>query len=140
MKTKHNRWLTILTIIIGTFIGMYMLFYSGQLATCGHDTINLNNDSGIIFLFAICFIWMVSYLTYKAYILESKINIIKIYSEENKELQSDIKDILNYIIQKSDVDICDIQHFNKNTRELFLKLFFEKYGGKEYESKMDRGE
>lgn len=137
MKIKNCGWFTILTIGMGCLVSMYMLFYSGQLATCGHEIINMNNNSERIFLFAMCLIWMVAYLIYKSCVLEAKINTIDMYAVENKMLQEDIRAMLDYIIQKSDVDIYDIQHFNKNTRELFLKLFFEKYGGKEYDVNMD---
>lgn len=139
LNIKCDRWITILTIIIGSLIGMYMLFYSGQLASCGDDTINFHNDSSKMLLFAICFIWMVLYLTYKAYTFEQKINEIEVYANKNSVLQADVIELLNIVMQKSDSNTQDIQHFNKNTRELFLRLFLEKYGGRENEVDVGTG-
>ena len=115
---KHQKFLTILTIIIGFIICCTLLFYSGYTISNNNKIIYQENYSSSLFLFIIAVFWLFGFLCYKIFVLEDKMTKLQNTENSNKEL-------LNYIIKQNELDFINMQEFAQNTREMLLRVYYD---------------
>lgn len=115
---KHQKFLTILTIIIGFIICCTLLFYSGYTVSNNNKIIYQENYSSSLFLFIIAVFWLFGFLCYKIFVLEDKMTKLQNTENSNKEL-------LNYIIKQNELDFINMQEFAQNTREMLLRVYYD---------------
>lgn len=121
---KHNRILTIFTIIIGLIICCGLLFYSGYF-TSSHQIIYQENYNCSLLLLLIGSFWLFGFLCYKIFALENKIVKLDEAEENNKKLLESNKELLEYIVKQNEIDFINIQEFNYNTREMLLRAYYD---------------
>lgn len=115
---KHQKVLTITTIVIGFIICCALLFYSGYIISNNNEIVYQENHFSKLFLFIIGIFWIFGFLCYKVFVLEDKIT--KLQNAENS-----IKELLNYIIKQNELDFINMQEFAQNTREMLLRVYYD---------------
>lgn len=115
---KHQKFLTISTIIIGFIICCILLFYSGYTISNNNEIIYQENYSSGLFLIIIGIFWIFGFLCYKIFVLEDKMTELQNTENSNKEL-------LNYIIKQNELDFINLQEFAQNTREMLLRVYYD---------------
>lgn len=115
---KHKKGLTIFTMIVAFMLCCILLFYSGYHVSNQNKIVYQESYDSGLFLLVVAIFWIVGFLCYKIFALEDR--IIKLQEAENSN-----KELLNRIIKQNELDFISLQEFSQNTREMFLRIYFD---------------
>lgn len=126
IKITKNKKLTIFTIIIGILICGFLLFWCGNLSSTQGNFICQETQLGINLLLEICILWFMGFIIYKVSEHEKLIQECQKQNEKIEKLVENNNELLEYIIDKNEIDFTNLQNFNQNNRELLLRMYYNR--------------
>lgn len=102
------------------------MFWCGNLSSTQGNFICQETQLGINLLLAICILWFMGFIIYKVSEHEKLIQECQKQNEKIEKLVENNNELLEYIIDKNEIDFTNLQNFNQNNRELLLRMYYNR--------------